>query len=147
MDEDIILKYECGPNGFALKKAYEGSAGFDLCSSVDLTVVPNGKALISTDIRLIFPKHCYGRIAPRSGLAFNHHIGIGAGVIDPLYTGIIQVLIFNHDPINSFEIQKGDKIAQLVLEMFVDCRAEQVSNLFKSKKTLRGENGFGSSGK
>jgi dUTP pyrophosphatase len=61
------------------------------------------------------PKGCYIRIAPRSGLALKKGIQIGAGVIDPDYTGEIGVVVFNQGKDN-FEVRPGDKIAQIILE-------------------------------
>ena len=71
------------------------AAGFDLVSATDLVIPANGKALVKTDIALALPPGCYGRIAPRSGLAWKSHIGIGAGVIDADYRGNVGVVMFN----------------------------------------------------
>jgi dUTP pyrophosphatase len=93
----------------------DGAVGYDLYSNVD-TVVPcqAGNALVGTGVTVVLPPDCYGRVAPRSGLAVKHCIQVGAGVIDPDYTGEIKVVLFNHGP-SDFEIKKGDRIAQLVL--------------------------------
>ena len=75
----------------------DGSVGYDLYSSEDATVpCQAGRALVSTGIALSIPDGLYGRVAPRSGLAVKHCINVGAGVIDPDYTGEVKVVLFNH---------------------------------------------------
>jgi len=122
----------------------DGSVGYDLYSVVD-TVVPSqaGNTIVGTGIALCIPLDCYGRIAPRSGLAAKHCIQVGAGVIDPDYTGEIKVVLFNHGT-EDFEIKKGDRIAQLILER---CETPIIKEIGLLDETLRGSNGFGSTGK
>jgi len=122
----------------------DGAVGYDLYSNVD-AVVPcqAGNALVGTGIALRIPPDCYGRVAPRSGLAVKHCIQVGAGVIDPDYTGEIKVVLFNHGP-SDFEIKKGDRIAQLVLER---CETPLIKEIGLLEETERGSDGFGSTGK
>jgi dUTP pyrophosphatase len=122
----------------------DGSVGYDLYSVVD-TVVPSqaGNTIVGTGIALCIPLDCYGRIAPRSGLAAKHCIQVGAGVIDPDYTGEIKVVLFNHGT-EDFEIKKGDRIAQLILER---CETPIIKEIGLLDETLRGSDGFGSTGK
>jgi hypothetical protein len=87
------------------------------------------------------PKGCYIRIAPRSGLALNRKLHIGARVIDPDYTGEVKVILFNHSD-KPFQITTGDKIAQIVLEQ---AKTPRIQILKYLKPTLRGAQGFGSS--
>jgi dUTP pyrophosphatase len=119
------------------------SVGYDLYSSED-TVVPcqAGRALVSTGITVVLPPGVYGRVAPRSGLAVKHCINVGAGVIDPDYTGEIKVVLFNHGE-KDFEIKKGDRIAQLVLER---CETPPIEEINIVEDTERGSGGFGSTG-
>ena len=121
----------------------DGSVGYDLYSVVD-TVVPSqaGNTIVGTGIALCIPLDCYGRIAPRSGLAAKHCIQVGAGVIDPDYTGEIKVVLFNHGT-EDFEIKKGDRIAQLILEK---CDTPMIKEIGLLDETLRGDGGFGSTG-
>ena len=91
------------------------SIGLDLFSPYDFEVEPRGKCLIRTDLQILLPEGCYGRIAPTSNLACNHSIDIGAGVIDPDFTGNLKVLVYNFSKI-PYYIKRGDKIAQLILE-------------------------------
>lgn len=65
-------------------------------SAYDCVVPARGRLLVQSDVAVAIPAGCYGRIAPRSGLAVNHGIGTGAGVIDADYRGSIGVLLFNH---------------------------------------------------
>ena len=121
----------------------DGAVGYDLYSSED-AVVPNqaGRALVGTGITVVLPSGVYGRVAPRSGLAVKHCINVGAGVIDPDYTGEIKVVLFNHG-LNDFEIKKGDRIAQLVLER---CETPPIEEISIVEDTDRGSDGFGSTG-
>ena len=121
----------------------DGAVGYDLYSSED-AVVPNqaGRALVGTGITVVLPPGVYGRVAPRSGLAVKHCINVGAGVIDPDYTGEIKVVLFNHG-MEDFEIKKGDRIAQLILER---CETPMIKEIGLLEETLRGEGGFGSTG-
>ncbi|XP_060150270.1 deoxyuridine 5'-triphosphate nucleotidohydrolase, mitochondrial isoform X4 [Globicephala melas] len=76
-------------------KGSERAAGYDLYSAYDYTVPPMEKALVKTDIQIALPSGCYGRVAPRSGLAAKHFIDVGAGVIDEDYRGNVGVVLFN----------------------------------------------------
>jgi dUTP pyrophosphatase len=121
----------------------DGAVGYDLYSSEDATVpCQAGRALVSTGIALSIPDGLYGRVAPRSGLAVKHCINVGAGVIDPDYTGEVKVVLFNHGT-EDFEIKKGDRIAQLVLER---CETPMIKEIGLLEETLRGDGGFGSTG-
>jgi len=121
----------------------DGAVGYDLYSSED-AVVPcqAGRALVGTGITVVLPQGVYGRVAPRSGLAVKHCINVGAGVIDPDYTGEIKVVLFNHGE-SDFEIKKGDRIAQLVLER---CETPPIEEINIVEDTERGSGGFGSTG-
>ena len=121
----------------------DGAVGYDLYSSEDATVpCQAGRALVGTGITVVLPPGVYGRVAPRSGLAVKHCINVGAGVIDPDYTGEIKVVLFNHGE-KDFEIKKGDRIAQLVLER---CETPPIEEINIVEDTERGSGGFGSTG-
>ncbi|XP_053784629.1 deoxyuridine 5'-triphosphate nucleotidohydrolase, mitochondrial isoform X1 [Desmodus rotundus] len=119
------------------------AAGYDLYSAYDYTVPPMEKALVKTDIQIALPAGCYGRVAPRSGLAAKHFIDVGAGVIDEDYRGNIGVVLFNFGK-EKFEVKKGDRIAQLICERIYYPEIEEVQGL---DDTERGSGGFGSTGK
>ena len=124
------------------RRGSTSAAGYDLFSAEDKVVPPLGKALIDTQISIAVPPGTYGRIAPRSGLASKHMIATGAGVIDADYRGVVFVLLFNHSN-ESFEVKKGDWVAQLVLERNATPNLEEVTDL---GNTDRGQQGFGSTG-
>lgn len=63
------------------------SAGFDLYAAHDAVIPAQGKTLVKTDLSIAVPEGCYGRVAPRSGLALKHHLDVGAGVVDADYVG------------------------------------------------------------
>ncbi|XP_063229280.1 deoxyuridine 5'-triphosphate nucleotidohydrolase [Bacillus rossius redtenbacheri] len=109
----------------------------------EVVVPPRGKQLVKTDIQIELPPGCYGRIAPRSGLAYHNHIDVGAGVIDEDYRGNVGVLLFNHSE-QPFVVKRGDRIAQLICQRIFYPDLVEVEDL---SDTERGENGFGSTGK
>lgn len=118
------------------------AAGYDLYSAHDTAVPARGKTLVDTDLAIAVPEGTYGRIAPRSGLASKNFIDTGAGVIDADYRGQVKVLLFNHAE-TDFQINKGDRIAQLVLERIYTPEVVEVENL---EDSIRGAGGFGSTG-
>jgi len=118
------------------------AAGYDLASAEDTVVPAQGKALVKTDLSIKVPSGTYGRVAPRSGLAWKNFIDTGAGVIDEDYRGNVGVVLFNHAK-EDFIVKKGDRIAQLVLERIATPPVEEVENL---DNTDRGAGGFGSTG-
>ncbi|XP_065880458.1 deoxyuridine 5'-triphosphate nucleotidohydrolase [Euphorbia lathyris] len=118
------------------------SAGYDLSSAIETKVPAKGKALVPTDLSIAVPEGTYARIAPRSGLAWKYFIDVGAGVIDADYRGPVGVILFNHYD-TEFEVKKGDRIAQLIIERIMTPDVVEVEDL---DETLRGEGGFGSTG-
>ena len=123
-------------------RASPGSVGYDLYSIEDMHILPYQRGIVCTGIAATIPMGVYGRIAPRSGLAVKHGVQTGAGVIDPDYTGELRVILFNHGS-EKFEIKKGDRIAQLILEK---CETPLIDEVEEIKDTQRGTRGFGSSG-
>lgn len=112
-------------------------------SAYDYTVKGKGKELVKTDLQILIPDGCYGRIAPRSGLAVKNFIDVGAGVVDSDYRGNVGVVLFNFGD-EDFQIRRGDRVAQLICEKIeypeLEEEKENLSN------TERGANGFGSTG-
>lgn len=138
-----ILKFtKAVPEAFAPTKGSAKAAGYDLRSAYDYVVPSQGKGIIDTGIKIQLPEGCYGRIAPRSGLAAKNFIDVGAGVVDEDYRGLIMVVLFNHSS-TQFEVKKGDRIAQLICERIYYPDIEEVNDL---SDTVRGEGGFGSTG-
>ncbi|KAF8558801.1 dUTP diphosphatase [Imleria badia] len=118
------------------------AAGYDLYSAEKKIIPARGKALIDTQLSIAVPIGTYGRVAPRSGLASKFMIDTGAGVIDADYRGTVFVLLFNLSD-QDFEVQEGDRIAQLIIEKICNPDVLEVESL---DETLRGVNGFGSTG-
>ncbi|XP_036726062.1 deoxyuridine 5'-triphosphate nucleotidohydrolase, mitochondrial-like [Balaenoptera musculus] len=120
------------------------TAGSDLYSAYDCAVPPMEKALVKTDIQILLPSGCYGRVAPCSSLAAKHFIDVEAGVRDEDYRGNVGVVLFNCGK-EKFEVKKCDEIAQLICEqIFFYPEIEEVQVL---DDTVRGSGGFGSTGK
>lgn len=103
----------------------ENSIGYDLRSGQGARIPPGQTRTIGTNIAIKLPAGTYGRIAPRSGLAANHNIGINGGVIDPDYAGEISIVMINHGR-RPFDIYKGDTIAQLICEKVAVPQIEEV---------------------
>ena len=126
----------------APSKGSADAAGFDLFAAESILVPPGGRASVKTDIQVAVPPGCYGRIAPRSGLALRHGIATLAGVVDADYRGNVIVLLQNHGG-SEFQVSCGDRVAQLILEKFQVAQLEEVSSL---AATARATGGFGSTG-
>lgn len=118
------------------------SAGFDLSSAVDTVIHAGKRGVVSTDLAIACPLGTYGRVAPRSGLAVKKFIDVGAGVIDSDYRGNVGVVLFNFGE-EDFVVNKGDRVAQLILERISMIPASKVAEL---DDTIRGKGGFGSTG-
>ena len=137
-----LLVQILGQNGKVPTRSTEFAAGYDLYSAEEVTLKAKTRQAVSTEIAILVPSGTYGRIAPRSGLALNNSIEIGAGVVDEDYRGPIKVILINHGK-DDFIVKVGDRIAQLVLECIVTPDTEMVNSLPESKK---GDQGFGSTG-
>ena len=130
------------PDGKVPTRAKSSDAGYDLYSTVDMPITPTARQLVPTGIAIEIPEGYYGRIAPRSGLAVRAGIDILAGVVDSGYRNEIKVLMINLGE-GLVSVNKGDRIAQLIIEKCYDVEWEEVNELSDSD---RGEGGFGSSG-
>ena len=119
--------------------ATEGSVGLDFYSPADYVIPPHNQLLIPTQIKLQFPLGYYGRLASKSSLAILHQLHVGAGVIDPDYTGEIMVLLINTAS-HVHPIMRGDPIAQLILEKVSIPILREVKEL---PPTTRGAHGCG----
>ena len=119
------------------------AAGYDLYAAEEVLVNTMGRKLVKTNISISIPEGYYGRIAPRSGLAYKNGIDVLAGVIDSDYRGDIGVILFNSDHNLDFQVNVGDRIAQIIIEKCHSVNWETVENL---EASVRSEKGFGSSG-
>lgn len=129
------------------KQAHEGDAGYDLCATEGLSLPPGARALVRTGISVAIPEGYAGLVLPRSGLAVRHGISLvnTPGLIDSGYRGEIQVPLINHDRNETFEVEVGMRIAQLVFVRAAEAAFVEVDSLEESSDG-RGEGGFGSSG-
>ncbi len=118
-------------------------AGADLYSTESLIIPPLSRTLVKTGLIIEVPDNYYGRIAPRSGLAFKNGIDVLAGVIDSGYRNEVGVILYNTDQFKGFEVKIGDRIAQLIIEAHYNFEFEETSQL---SDTERGSGGFGSTG-
>ncbi|EPS45096.1 hypothetical protein H072_862 [Dactylellina haptotyla CBS 200.50] len=125
------------------KRGSPFAAGYDMYASEDTVIPKGGKGLVETGLSMAVPEGCYGRIAPRSGLASKNFIDTGAGVIDADYRGPVKILLFNHSDVD-FEVKEGDRVAQLILERIYTPEIMVVEDL---EESVRGAGGFGSSGR
>ena len=123
-----------------------GSAGMDLPAAIENTKVinPGERVLIPTGFSLALPSSIEAQIRPRSGLALKNGVTVlnAPGTIDSDYRGEISILLINHGS-ESFVVNRGDRIAQMVIAQVAQPRLVEVKNL---SKTLRGEGGYGSTG-
>lgn len=139
----IVLKFaKLSENATVPTRGSTRAAGYDLYSAYDYSVAPLDKAIVKTDIQIAVPPGCYGRVAPRSGLAAKHFIDVGAGVVDEDYRGNVGVVLFNFSK-ETFEVKKGDRVAQLICERICYPELEECDTL---DETARGAGGFGSTG-
>lgn len=125
--------------------AHPGDAGADLLSRVDVTLQPGERTLVPTGIALALPEGYAAFTHPRSGLAARHGITIvnAPGTVDAGYRGEILVNLVNLDPREPFEVRRGDRIAQLVVQRVCETVFVEVDSLPESS---RGETGHGASG-
>lgn len=122
----------------------DGAAGLDLYANQDHGILPYKSASIGTGIGVVIPEGWVGLLTGRSGLAFKFGIEGRLGVIDSDYRGEVKALLWNMTG-TDYMVRKGSKIAQII---FVPCYhgAIEYINKEQADETLRGENGFGSTG-
>ena len=125
--------------------AYAGDAGLDLRAAEHVVLEPFERKTVSCGIAVAIPDGHAGFVLPRSGLAAKHGISIvnAPGLIDSNYRGELKVILVNLDAHEAFEVNVGDRIAQLVVLAVPAAELVEVGEL---DETVRGEGGFGSSG-
>ena len=128
------------------KYAHPTDAGLDLRSNEDCVLKPFERRLVSTGLAIALPDGYAGFVQPRSGLAIKQGLSIvnTPGLIDAHYRGELKVILINLDPTNNIKINKGDRIAQLVILPF---RAAEFAEADALDETDRGAGGFGSTGR
>lgn len=146
MSDSLIVSLTTLVDGVEIPSyAYPGDAGMDLRSIEHLEIKPFERALVSTGIAIAIPEGYAGFVQPRSGLAIKQGVTVlnTPGLIDSHYRGELKVALVNLDPNNVFQVNPGDRIAQLVIQKVEQVVWNVVSSL---DETERGEGGFGSSG-
>jgi dUTP pyrophosphatase len=126
-------------------RAHPGDAGTDLFAAEDVELAPGQRALVPTGIAIALPDGYAGFVHPRSGLAARHGVTIvnAPGTVDAGYRGEIRVTLLNTDPDHPVRFQRGDRIAQLIIQRVAYPVFHEVQTLPGS---ARGEDGFGSTG-
>jgi dUTP pyrophosphatase len=126
-------------------RAYAGDAGLDLYSAEAARIEPGERASVGTGVAVAIPDGHAGLVLPRSGLAARHGIALvnAPGLIDSGYRGELRVLLLNTDSSESFVVEPGDRIAQLVVVSLPEVELAEREAL---EDAVRGERGFGSSG-
>lgn len=132
-------------NGRVPEYETSGSSGMDLRSEEAVVIGPGERALVATGIFIELAEGYEGQVRARSGLAVKHGIGLvnGLGTIDSDYRGEIKVPLINWGK-ETYRIEKGDRIAQLIIAKYERINWDLVEEL---EQTKRNEKGFGSSGK
>ena len=127
-------------------RAHEGDAGLDLYACEEAHVGPGERWSVGTGVGVEIPAGHAGLVLPRSGLARDHGIALvnAPGLIDSGYRGELRVLLLNTDPAETFRVEPGDRIAQLVITPIATPEPVEAPALSES---LRGKGGFGSSGR
>ena len=127
--------------------ARPGDAGIDLMArNHTVLTAGGGRALVPTGVAVAIPDGCAGFVLPRSGLALKHGVTClnTPGLIDSGYRGELKVLLVNTDPSEDFTVERGQRIAQLVLLAVEEARLVECASLAPSS---RGDRGFGSTGR
>jgi dUTP pyrophosphatase len=135
------------PGAALPNQAHDDDAGYDLCANEDARIPPRGgRALVATGLAVAIPPGHGGFVLPRSGLALKHGVTVlnAPGLVDPQYRGELKVLLVNTDPEAEYEIHRGDRIAQLVIERVEYVEWQEVDAL---DATTRDTFGFGSTGR
>jgi dUTP pyrophosphatase len=128
-------------------QAHDDDAGYDLCAREDTRIeARGGRALVPTGLAVAIPPGYAGLVLPRSGLAMKHGVSVlnAPGLIDPQYRGELKVLLVNTDPDTTYDIRRGDRIAQLVIQKVEYVEWVEVDTL---DETARDTFGFGSTGR
>ena len=140
MDEEVVKTKRLNNNARIPVRATPEAAGYDLATAPTAVCPAHGKVLVKTGLSLAMPSGCYGRIAPRLGLALKKFIDVGAGVVDTDYRGELGIVLFNFSD-TDFQINMGDKVAQLIFEKIKTPVFKEVDIL---EGTNHGNKGFGS---
>ena len=135
------------PDAIIPDYAHEGDAGMDLYSAIDTIIEPMEWKLVGTGLAMLLPPNTEGQVRTKSGIALKNGVFVlnTPGTVDENYRGEVGVILYNLSK-TPFEIKKGQKIAQLVINEICYVKTEQVQTLEELGETSRGQGGFGSTG-
>ena len=147
MTDRVGVKIKRLPHGQGLdlpRYATSGAAGMDVVSAETVTIAPGARHAVATGLSVAIPEGYEIQVRPRSGLALKHGVTVPntPGTIDSDYRGELKVIMINLGK-EAFAIQRGDRVAQLVLAPVTQAEWNEVDEL---DETVRGEGGFGSTG-
>lgn len=143
LKKPIIKFSRTHPDATLPQKNHDDDAGWDLFAVEEKTIPSNGSVVVDVGLQLAYLEPGYWiKVSSRSGLSFKHGILAHPGVIDNGYRGNLGVLLYNHSSYD-YKVVKGDRIAQLVVHFNIDMDVDWGS----VEDTVRGDKGFGSSGK
>lgn len=147
MPDKVAVEIKRLPHGHGLdlpSYATSGAAGMDILSAENVTIPARGRHAVATGLSVAIPDGYEIQVRPRSGLALKHGITLAntPGTIDSDYRGELKVIVINHGE-DTFVIERGDRIAQLVLTPVTLAEWDEVEELAETK---RGTGGFGSTG-
>lgn len=141
---NIKIKFKkLTPTAQLPRYAHEGDSGMDICADETVGLTSMDYSVISTGIAAVIPNGYELQVRPRSGLAAKNAVVAAFGTVDTGYRGEIKVTLFNHGW-NRYTVNRGDRIAQLVLAPVVRTDIEETDDI--CEETDRGTNGFGSTG-
>jgi dUTP pyrophosphatase len=125
--------------------ALVSDAGLDLHAAQRVVIEPGARALVGTGLAVAIPPGWAGLVLPRSGLALRHGVTVlnAPGLIDAGYRGEVKVLLVNHDPRATATLERGERVAQLIVQTVASVELVEVDELPASE---RGGGGFGSTG-
>jgi len=141
----VKIKMQEGCEDLMPAKAHHDDAAFDLRSRVDMVIEPGIPHLVATGIFMEFPAGYEAQVRPRSGMALKHALTVlnTPGTIDAGYRGEVSVIMLNAGK-EPYEIKRGDRVAQMVINQLPEVEIIAADTL---SDTVRGEGGFGSTGK
>lgn len=145
-DKEVVIEYKkLRPDAFLPEIKTAGSSGADVRAVERVDLAPGEFKMVDLGFSVAIPEGYEIQVRPRSGLAAKHGVTVlnTPGTIDSDYRGPMKVILINHGP-KTFSVNPGDRIAQLVLARVARARYEEVIDL---NETVRGEGGFGSTGR
>lgn len=147
IDHRLNVKFtRLAPQAKTPTKATSGSGAYDIYSTDELLLAPEGRYAFGTGLAMEIPDGFVALVCPRSGLAIKNGVTVlnAPGVVDSDYRGEVKAIVINHDLVQPLQVNKGDKIAQLLFVRAEQAEFEEVEAL---SSTQRGAGGFGSTGK